>query len=506
MTRSPRRLFRAGVVLAVTAALTTGVAACTATTPESSLNQSTPAVVPTDDTATPGSGTPEPTGDSATSAPGLSSPLGAKWDWGRYSEFSPYLKSVSGGNTYYEVVWCGIEKKQGSPDWSSLDRVATRSRELGVNLMLKLRVGRCWATSGSATFVRGSKSKTESAMPNDLDAYKAWVKEAVTRYSRFGVTTYAIENEINSASFWGGTPEQFTTLAELAAAQIRAANPRAQVVDAGLSSTSYGYGIADWLLREGREKEALAAYNAYYERRIGTRGDQIVEVKTRADLETALQSEQGARNLTYLNVMRDLATRKVVDIRQIHFYEKYSSVPQLFAYLRAHTPTGTPIQAWEVGNFDKSGQTTDDAAKTEEVVKTMSLVLAEGATVAIWLPLAFDPGGRNADEPRFGLLDPDGRPREAGLIFASMVEASRGAKAVKISADGVAGVGFDKDGSSTAFVWSDQRAVVRLPDGAQAASVASLDKPSSGVTATLGATPQRLALPVPTATFLKEQR
>lgn len=501
MSAARLTLFRAGTALALAATMVGGVAACTGSTPEKSLDSSTPAVVPTDDPGTSGPAVQPPTAGAD-----LPSPLGAKWDWGRYSEFSPFLKTISGGNTYYEVVWCGIEKKQGSPDWSSLDRVATRSRELGVNLMLKLRVGRCWATNGSATFERGSKNKTESAMPNDLEAYKAWVQAAVERYSRFGVTTYAIENEINSASFWAGTPEQFTSLAELAAAQIRKANPEAEVVDAGLSSTSYGYGIADWLLREGREEDAFAAYNAYFQRRIGTRGDQIVEVSTRAELETALKSEQGVRNLAYLNVMRDLATRKVVDTRQIHFYEDHTSVPQLFAYLRAHTPAGTPIEAWEVGNFDKSGQTTDDAAKTEEVVKTMSLVLAEGATVAIWLPLAFDPGGRNADEPRYGLLDPDGRPREAGLIFASMVDASRGAKPVKISVDGMVGVGFDKDGESTAFVWSDQRAVVRLPDGAEAASVDSLEKTSSDATATLGSTPQRLALPVPTATFLKEQR
>jgi hypothetical protein len=452
-----------------------------------------------------GWGTPPPGGTTGGTA-GPATPMGAKWDWGRFTEFSPFLKSVSGGNTYYEVVWCDIEKKQGSPDWSALDRIATRSRDVGATLMLKLRVGRCWATSGDAQHQRGSKSKTESAMPTDLGAYKAWVHEAVTRYSKLGVHEYAIENEINSAGFWAGTPEQFTTLAKTASAEIRASDPQAKVVDAGLSSTSYGYGIADWLLQQGRDAEAVSAYNAYFERRIGTRGDQIVAVRTKADLEAALRSDQGARNLTYLDLMRQLAASKVTDVRQIHFYEKYSSVPVLFDYLKAHTPYGTPIQAWEVGSFDKSGATTDDATKSEEVLKTMSLVLAEGATVAIWLPLAFDPGGRNGDEPRYGLLEPNGQLRQAGRIFQAMVEASRGAKAVRISVDGMTGVGFDKGTTATAFVWSDSSAVVQLPDGAKAASVESLDKTSTGATATLGATPQRLVLPVPTATFLKEQR
>ncbi len=501
--RSLTRALRGPVVsVLVAAAVSVGLVGCTGS---SSADQSLDSGRPASSTGT-GFGTPDPSGTETTAGAGLPTPMGAKWDWGRFTEFTPFLKSVSGGTTYYEVVWCDIEKKQGSPDWSSLDRVATRSREVGVTLLLKLRVGRCWATSGDAQHERGSKSKTESAMPTDLGAYKAWVRSAVTRYSKFGVHEYAVENEINSASFWAGTPQQFTTLAQAASAEIRAADPQAKVVDAGLSSTTYGYGIADWLLRQGRETEALAAYNAYFERRIGTRGDQIVAVRTRADLEAALKSEQGARNLAYLEVMRDLAARKVTDVRQIHFYEKYSSVPQLFAYLTAHTPYGTPIQAWEVGSFDKTGATTDDAAKSEEVLKTMSLVLAEGATVAIWLPLAFDPGGRNGDEPRYGLLEPDGQVRQAGRIFQSMVDASRGAKAVKISLDGVTGVGFDKADSSTAFVWSDRHVVVQLPDGAKAAPVESLDRATSGATIALGAAPLRLALPVLTATFLKEQR
>jgi hypothetical protein len=494
-------LSRAAVGTVLAGTMVAGVAGCTDEPTSRSLDSGSPAVVPTS-----GTGTTWPTEGSTAAPAGLQSPMGAKWDWGRFTEFSPFLKSVAGGRTYYEVVWCDIEKKQGDPDWGALDRVATRSREVGATLMLKLRVGRCWATKGDATYERGSKSKTESAMPTDLDAYKAWVRSAVTRYSKFGVHLYAVENEINSRSFWGGTSPEFTTLARAASGEIRAADPTAKVVDAGLSSTTYGYGIADWLLRLGREAEAVAAYNAYYERRIGTRGDQIVEVRSRADLERALGSEQALRNLDYLNVMRQLATDKVTDIRQVHFYEKYSSVPLLFSYLRAHTPRSTPIQVWEVGRFDRSDGAADEATTSNEVLKTMSLVLAEGATVAIWLPLAFDPDGRNADEPRYGLLEPDGQVRQAGRLFAAMVEASRGATVVKITADGVTGVGFDRDGSSTAFVWSDRNVSVQLPQGSRAASVKSLDEPTSGATAVLGATPHRLLLPVSTATWLKEQR
>jgi hypothetical protein len=433
-------------------------------------------------------------------------PLGAKWEWGRYTAFEPYLKTLAGGSTYYEVVWCDLEEQQGNVDWSTLDRIVERSKGVGINLMLKLRVGRCWATPGSAEHVRGSKKKTESAMPKDLKAYDAWVRSVVSRYAPGGVHKYAIENEINSQGFWAGTPEEFARLAEAAARAIRAADPKAEVVDAGLSSTTYGYGITHWLLQQGKTDEAIAAYNAYYERRIGTRGDKIPEVRDRAGLEEVLGSEQGQRNLAYLELMTDLAERGIVDIRQIHFYEKYTVVRTLFAYLRAHTPSSVPIEAWEVGSFFRDAEL-DETQRADEVLKTVSLILGEGVHLAIWLPLAFDPGGRNPDEPRFGLLDPDGSVREAGRLVQAMAAAARGAKIVKIDHNGLAGVGFDKGVTSTVFVWSDgATATVELGAG-ESASPAGDDGPgSAGRKQTVGADPVRLSLKKSTLAFVEAQK
>ena len=46
---------------------------------------------------------------------------------------------------------------------------------------------------GEAQHVRGRADKTESAMPQDLDAYKAFVSQVVKRYSAYGVDEYAFE-------------------------------------------------------------------------------------------------------------------------------------------------------------------------------------------------------------------------------------------------------------------------------------------------------------------------
>ncbi|MBV9285874.1 MAG: hypothetical protein JO176_14730, partial [Acidimicrobiia bacterium] len=43
---------------------------------------------------------------------GRPNPLGAKWDWTRLDAFKPYLASLSGGATFYDVAWCDVERTE----------------------------------------------------------------------------------------------------------------------------------------------------------------------------------------------------------------------------------------------------------------------------------------------------------------------------------------------------------------------------------------------------------
>ncbi len=274
------------------------------------------------------------------------------------------------------------------------------------------------------------------------------------------------------------------------------------VVDPGLSSTTYGYGAADALLTAGDEDGAIEAWNTYYERRIGTRGDKIPQVQDAAELQTALDSEQGRRNLAYLRVVRELAEEGTTEVRQVHFYETWQAVPLLFDYLHANTPADVPLEMWEVGRFAR-GQDTDPQEGADEVVQTVSLMLAEGAAMVIWLPLAYDPTGRNSDEPRLGLLEPDGASRPAGEVFEAMALAARGATATEIDSDGLLGIGFDGPDGSTAFVWSTAQVEVRLAAGDTAGPVGSEGASASSVQ--VGATPQQIVLDGTVQQFLEQQ-
>lgn len=434
--------------------------------------------------------------------------LGTKWDIHRLSSYTSYLSSISGSVTFYELVWCKVEPAKGIFDWHQADKFVDEAARLGERMMLKLRVGRCWATGGRAQYERGQGDKTESAMPLDLGAYRAFVEAAVRRYAPKGVVEYAVENEINSPSNWAGTPAQYRQLIGVAAQAIHAASPKAVVVGPGLSSTTYGYGIAARLVSLGQDDQAVQAYDAYFQRRFGTRSGQLPRVSDLAGLQAVLGSEQGRRDLQYLALVQQLARERVFAVRQIHFYEAWSSVPDLLTYLRATTPAATPIQAWEVGSFWEGSNASADE-RAAELVKTVSLLLAGGVHMVVWLPLAVNPNGRHADEPRYGLLDPDGAVRPSGQALAAIVAAARGAKVTPVAAHGLSGVAFERVGRTDLFVWSasSQPVHLRLSHGDQAAVVGqpTAGRPTGGSTLAVGSEPQQLTVSGGLTAFLAGQ-
>lgn len=432
--------------------------------------------------------------------------LGAKWDWSRYEAFVPYLTASGGGSTFVELVWCDVEPNQGQPDWSAVDRVAQRTAALGYTLALKIRVGTCWATGGRGQFVRGSKGKTESGVPLDMAAYRAFVRSAVSRYAPMGVHEYAVENEVNSQSMWAGTPDQLISLVTQAAAVIRATDSSAVVVDPGISSTAYGAGIASRLLDQGRDADAVAAYQRYYARRFSTRGAELPQVSDVAGLRRALAGQQAQRNLAYLAVAARLARDGVVDVRQLHFYESWDSVPDLMAYLRSQLPTGMPVEAWEVGMFWTDAGA-PDSQRGDEVVKTVSELLAGGVRKVLWLPLAFDPTGRHSSEPRYGLLDPSGAPRAGGLAYQALARAASGADIMPLQGPRFSGVAFGHGKSTMLVLWSSSGTAVPLPAaGALLAVPGDTFQPSKQDRVPVGPGAMMVKVPLPLAAAVASAR
>ncbi|MGI8698516.1 MAG: hypothetical protein ACR2J0_05140 [Mycobacteriales bacterium] len=399
-------------------------------------------------------------------AHGSPTPFGMKWDWARVDAYGPYLRQLSGSATFYQFSWCEIEPRPGQRDWSSVDAVVRASDRLGYPLFLKVRVGSCWATGGQVGTARGDRQKTASAPPRSFDAYAEFVRATAARYAPMGVHEWAIENEVNAKNFWTGTPAQYEELVRRGSAALRAADPKARVLDGGISSTAYGVGIADRLLARGEAAAAVAAYSRYYARRFDLRAADFPRVRTGAELASALRGEQPRRNLDYLEVTFRLIRDRVVDADQLHFYESWDNVPALLDYLRSRLPPSFPVEAWEVGQFWPDGPA-DESVRGAEMVKSLALLLGGGIRRVIWLPLAFNAEGRQPAELRFGLLDPKGVVRPAGRAFATLVSAARGAswQPVRVAGGG-AGVAFARAGSTVLVVWGGSGARLRPLPGA----------------------------------------
>jgi len=356
---------------------------------------------------------------------GKPNPLGAKWDWSRLDEFKPYLASLAGGATFYDFAWCDVEPTEGDRDWSTVDNVANNARSLGFELYLKIRTGACWATvdsSGDTGRARRRARKDVSSMPADMAKYDAFLTDAVKRYSPLGVHEYAIENEVNAPIHWAGTSADYVTLVTAAGRAVHAADANARVVDGGLGSTVYGAAIARRLLDEGKDSDAVSAYQRYYARRFAVRAQQLPEVSSASDLRDVLSTGQAARNLQYFDATVALAQQKLVDDFEIHFYERYDNVPALVDLLHATLPPTLPIQAWEVGQFWPNAPS-DEHTHADELQRAVDGLLDGGVGRVIWLPLAYNPNGRNPSELRFGLVDPNGGVRESGRVFAEIAAA-----------------------------------------------------------------------------------
>ncbi|HYO32794.1 MAG TPA: hypothetical protein VES21_08085 [Nocardioidaceae bacterium] len=434
--------------------------------------------------------------------PTTSPALGTKTDWSSLGPARPYLRSLRGGPTFYEVTWCEVQLESGEMDWRNPDAVVDQAHSLGFITMLKIRVGECpWLTGEVPEYLRGKQAKTESSMPLDLTAYAGFVKQVVERYEPAGVNEYAVENEVNSESFWNGTVGEYRTLVAVAARVIHRTDGDAAVADAGMSSVASGYGVVARLLELGEPERAIDAYNAYFSRRIGTRGEQIVRVSSEAELRDALATEKAKRNLAYMRVTERLVARGLVDARQIHFYEEWSSLPLLLEYLHATTPATMPLELWELGAYLGHAQL-DDKQRTVELVKVISLALGGGVTKVVWIPLFAEPDSGEELE-LYGLLSSKATTRPASTAFAALDAAADKSLPVAINGSAVVGTAFQRHGRGTAFVWARcAPAIVSLPAGSRVGGAASAGAGRAGDTM-IGDEPVRIDFAVPVRAFLR---
>lgn len=163
----------------------------------------------------------------------------------RLSTDGPQFPDRFGGIRIWDngVRWDEVNTDKGVYDWTVLDRVVANAQASGAkDIMYVLGYTPTWAASNVKPPCQpGYYTNCEyfpggsSSGPKDVEDWKNWVREVVTRY-KGRITQYQMWNEANlSAMFSSASGDSAVEMAELTVAAqrvIRQVDPRAKVITA----------------------------------------------------------------------------------------------------------------------------------------------------------------------------------------------------------------------------------------------------------------------------------
>jgi hypothetical protein len=143
------------------------------------------------------------------------------------------LASEAGFDAVVQVFsWFEMEPTRQEWHWEYPDFVVRAAEHYDLDLIVRLDGLPAWATEPA---VDGA------APPDDMDDYATFADTVARRY-RGRIRGYIVWNEPNLAKEWGGRrpdPAAYTELLRRAYEAIKAADPEATVVSAGLASTNH---------------------------------------------------------------------------------------------------------------------------------------------------------------------------------------------------------------------------------------------------------------------------
>jgi hypothetical protein len=166
------------------------------------------------------------------------------------------LAQETGVDTIVQVFpWREVEPTQGQFHWEVTDQIVAGAEYYGLDLVVRLDQHPAWASQVDLSL---------NAPPDNLADYRNFVERVVRRY-RGRIRGYIIWNEPNLTIEWGGAPPDpvaFTELLRVGYEAIRAVDPGALVVAAGLAPTNSNNGDAmdERLFLEEMYRAGASAY------------------------------------------------------------------------------------------------------------------------------------------------------------------------------------------------------------------------------------------------------
>jgi LysM repeat protein len=136
-----------------------------------------------------------------------------------------------------EVPWRAYEATQGSIDFANMDATLQPFFDAGLDVMLMVNAAPDWART----------STDESGPPDNFQNYAAFIGQVAQRYAG-RVNAYEVWSEPNLRREWnssvhGISAESYIDLLQQAYVAIKAVDPAATVVSAGLAPTGFNDGV-----------------------------------------------------------------------------------------------------------------------------------------------------------------------------------------------------------------------------------------------------------------------
>jgi len=154
--------------------------------------------------------------------------LGVNTTLRTYEQDIKYVKELGVGAIRVPLQWQFIKIRPGEYDWSDVDRFLKAAQTKQIDVLLTIRT----------TFVprksrprRGVIEINPTSM--DMKEWAHFVEILANRYQGQGVN-YEIENEVNEASFWQGTLEEYLELLKTGYEAIKKIDPKAKVLPSAM--------------------------------------------------------------------------------------------------------------------------------------------------------------------------------------------------------------------------------------------------------------------------------
>jgi len=336
------------------------------------------------------------------------------------------LVADSGGRYMrINLRWGVSEARAGELSFNTdNDRKIALIENAGLRLFPVLSVGQGWMNDNRA----GDNSR--SYPPDDLStvwsdqfgyspSYYNFVFQFFSHY-RGHFDYVVIENEANSAIFWGGTADEYVRLIKTAYKAIKSADPDVTVADSGFVSTVWGLCIAEDYLRTGLlpRDQVVEMMIAYYSAETSN-----LRIQSAADLDRTLEDARIQEQCRRVNVMLGNMGGSV-DAINFHFYEDYRVMRYVVDWIRLRTQRAgyaPGVITHEIGQRGPDAAFAAGEAHARAVFKKLITGLSLGLEGMVWF--SADTIGTRAPSPdKLGLFGDGGSIRPAARTFKLVAE------------------------------------------------------------------------------------